>query len=67
MKPVLAAYSTENSAAVGVRVLLEPNDVSAGGGYNRRGRAEQSGGRFRSRRGKTDSQHQGESVEAQWA
>ena len=56
MKLPLGAYSTETSAAVGAWVLLEHNHKEQTGGDSRNGRAEQSAGRFTSRRRKTGSQ-----------
>ena len=57
MKLPLYAYSTETSAAVGAGdLLLIERDDRADRGYSRRGRAEQSARRFRSRRRKTGIQ-----------
>lgn len=50
MKLPLAAYSTDNSAAMGAWVLLEPKKQRADRGHSRKGRAEVSAGRFKSSR-----------------
>ena len=56
MKLPLCAYRTETGVAVGAWVSLERNDKSADGGGSQSGRAEQSAGRFTSRRKKNGSQ-----------
>ena len=61
-------YMTENSSSKCAFDLLELEGPEQTGVYSRRGRrGEQSARRFRSRRGKSVSQQQGESVNVQRA
>ena len=65
MKLPIAAYSTENSAAVGAWVLLEPDDAERTGAQSEGAGRTVSWEVQKHRRGKAGSQYQGESVETQ--